>query len=239
MLELAKRNAEKMGAINTQFVLAKIDNLPLPDNSVDCVMSNCVLNLVPDEDKLSVVKEMHRILKPCGRFAICDFLALKPLSEEIKQDEALRTGCVAGAIEVESMKEFLFDIGFDGKYILFNRRRIAIADICLPDVLLVNHEKDINLYKDGETAKVVSPCCAGGSCGPKMTDLDLNEWICKSHKTSQLTKHADRFAAAFQMYGPKWCGKTEQHSPIVTSLSRCTPLEKRQIQAQACTNAGC
>jgi ubiquinone/menaquinone biosynthesis C-methylase UbiE len=114
MVDLAQKNAEKLGATNVEFVCTKINELPLEDNSVDCVMSNCVLNLVPEDDKLSVIKEIHRILKPCGRLAISDFLALKPLTNEIKDDPALHAGCVSGAVEVEQMRNFLFDIGFDG-----------------------------------------------------------------------------------------------------------------------------
>ncbi|KAF4628755.1 hypothetical protein G7Y89_g9394 [Cudoniella acicularis] len=181
MIALARTNAAKLSATNVEFVHTNINHLPLPDNSVDCVMSNCVLNLVPEDDKLSVIKEIHRILKPCGRLAVSDFLALKTLTPEIKNDPALHAGCVSGAVEVAQMKEFLFDIGFD----------------------------DLGLYKDGESSKSVTPCCAGGSsCGPGMTpsgrkelDYDLNEWI-----------------SSFQIYGHKWCGKTKQNVPQVCSV---------------------
>lgn len=118
MVKLARRNGSKLGLSNVEFVHANINKLPLPDNSVDCVMSNCVLNLVPDDEKLAVVGEIHRILKPCGRLAISDFLALKPMPSEIKDDPALRSGCVSGAVEVDRMKQLLFDIGFDGTLIL-------------------------------------------------------------------------------------------------------------------------
>ncbi|KAI6084708.1 NAD(P)-binding protein [Hypoxylon rubiginosum] len=169
MVKLARRNGSKLGLSNVEFVHANINKLPLPDNSVDCVMSNCVLNLVPDDEKLAVVGEIHRILKPCGRLAISDFLALKPMPSEIKDDPALRSGCVSGAVEVDRMKQLLFDIGFD-------------------DILLVDTKKDLNLYKENETSKSVTPCCAGGgSCEPaaltasgrKELDYDLNEYICK------------------------------------------------------------
>lgn len=118
MIDLAQKNAKKLGVSNVTFIQSKINELPLADNSVDCVMSNCVLNLVPEEDKLSVIKEIHRILKPCGRLAVSDFLALKPLTKEIKDDPALHAGCVSGAVEVEQMKNFLYDIGFDGMSLL-------------------------------------------------------------------------------------------------------------------------
>ena len=115
MIELAKRNAIKTNAGNIQFIHANINQLPLDDNSVDCVMSNCVLNLVPDEDKLSVIAEIHRVLKPHGRLAISDMLALKPFTQQMKNDPALRAGCVSGAVEVQTMKQFLYDVGFDSK----------------------------------------------------------------------------------------------------------------------------
>jgi arsenite methyltransferase len=114
MIDLARTNAEKLSATNVEFIHTNINHLPLPDNSIDCVMSNCVLNLVPEDDKLLVIKEIHRILKPCGRLAVNDFLALKPLTPEIKDDPALHAGCVSGALEVGQMKDFLFEIGFDG-----------------------------------------------------------------------------------------------------------------------------
>lgn len=114
MIDLAQKNAKKLGATNVTFIKTSIDQLPLGDNTVDCVMSNCVLNLVPEQDKLSVIKEIHRILKPCGRLAVSDFLALKQLTKEIKDDPALHSGCVSGAVELNQMKDFLFDVGFDG-----------------------------------------------------------------------------------------------------------------------------
>ena len=80
MINLARKNADQMGISNVEFIHLKIDVTPITENSIDCVMSNCVLNLVPQEDKPSVIKEIHRMLRPCGRLAISDFLALKPLS---------------------------------------------------------------------------------------------------------------------------------------------------------------
>lgn len=114
MVELAKKNAAKLGIPNVEFVHADINAIPLSDNSVDCVMSNCVLNLVPDAEKLHVLREMHRVLKPCGRLAVSDFLSLKPLPAELMDDPSLWAGCVSGAVEVQKMQKLLFDIGFDG-----------------------------------------------------------------------------------------------------------------------------
>ncbi|KAJ8128129.1 hypothetical protein O1611_g5505 [Lasiodiplodia mahajangana] len=166
MVDLARKNASKLTLSNVEFIHTNISKLPLADNSVDCVISNCVLNLVPDDEKLTVVREIHRVLKPCGRLAVSDFLALKVLPPDIKDDPALWSGCVSGAIEVDQMKQILFDIGFD-------------------DILLVDTKKDLGLYKENETAYSATPCCAGGgTCGPGLTisgrkelDYNLNEYI--------------------------------------------------------------
>ena len=115
MLDLANKNAKKMGVTNCEFMESRISSLPIPDNSVDCVISNCVLNLVPEEDKITVIRELYRILRPRGRLAISDFLALKPLPEAIKEDTDLVSGCVSGAIEASIMAQSLYDIGFDGE----------------------------------------------------------------------------------------------------------------------------
>lgn len=114
MISLAKRNAEKMGVTNVELIHCKINKLPFANGSMDCVISNCVLNLVPENDKLEVLREIHRVLRPCGRLAVTDFLALKPLSAEIKADTDLQAGCVSGAMEVGKMENYLQALGFDG-----------------------------------------------------------------------------------------------------------------------------
>src|SRR5205085_1466871 len=94
-LDLARQNAEKAGAANAEFYLATIDKLPLPDASVDCVISNCVINLVPD--KPAVFREVARVLRPGGRLAVSDIASKKPLPPEVGQDLMAYVGCVAGA----------------------------------------------------------------------------------------------------------------------------------------------
>ena len=115
MIALARKNAEQMGVGNVEFIHSKINDTPVAENTIDCVMSNCVLNLVPEEDKASVIKEIHRMLRPCGRLAISDFLALKPLPDHIKNDPDLISGCVGGALEVGVMEKLLVETGFDGE----------------------------------------------------------------------------------------------------------------------------
>jgi arsenite methyltransferase len=114
MIELARKNAARANATNVEFRLSKITELRVEDSTADCVISNCVLNLVADSEKRVIFSEIHRILKPGGRMAVSDFLALKPLPVEMKNDPALFAGCVAGAIEVPDMQKYLKEAGFQG-----------------------------------------------------------------------------------------------------------------------------
>jgi arsenite methyltransferase len=114
MLELARRNTArgKNGEpiSNVEFHLATIDKLPLPDNSVDCVISNCVINLAPD--KQAVFREVVRVLKPGGRLAVSDIALKKPLPPEIGNDLMAYVGCIAGAILIEQYRKQLLEAGF-------------------------------------------------------------------------------------------------------------------------------
>lgn len=110
MLELARRNAEKAGAVNAEFHYATIDKLPLPDASVDCVISNCVINLAPD--KPAVLREIARVLKPGGRLAASDIALKKPLPPELGADMMAYVGCIAGAVLIEDYRRGLAEAGF-------------------------------------------------------------------------------------------------------------------------------
>jgi SAM-dependent methyltransferase len=116
MIELAKRNAAKAAVANVEFHLASIDNLPLPDASVDIVISNCVINLAPDKNK--VFREIARVLKPGGRVAVSDIALKKPLPREIEFDVMAYVGCIAGAISVEEYDRGLKAAGFAAVQIL-------------------------------------------------------------------------------------------------------------------------
>lgn len=111
MIELAENNAQKGGLSNAQFIEATIHSIPLPDASVDCIISNCVINLVPTADKPAVFREIARLLKPGGRVAISDILARKPLPDHITKNMALYVGCVAGASQIDEYKEYLAQAG--------------------------------------------------------------------------------------------------------------------------------
>jgi len=108
MIDLARKNAA--GVPNAEFHLATIDRLPLQDNSVDCIISNCVINLAPD--KPAVFREIFRVLKPGGRLAISDIALKKPLPPELADDLLAYVGCVAGAILMDDYKNGLTAAGF-------------------------------------------------------------------------------------------------------------------------------
>jgi SAM-dependent methyltransferase len=110
MLELSRKNAEKAGVTNAEFHHATIDRLPLPDGSVDCVISNCVINLAPD--KKAVFKEAARVLRPGGRLAVSDIALKKTLPPEVGDDLMAYVGCVAGAIRIEDYRRWLGEAGF-------------------------------------------------------------------------------------------------------------------------------
>ena len=110
MLEKARENANKSGYANVEFRKGDIENLPVDDNSVDAIISNCVINLAPDKEK--VFKEAYRVLKTGGRLMISDVVLTKPLPEELKNDKELLVGCVSGAILKQDYLELLKEAGF-------------------------------------------------------------------------------------------------------------------------------
>ena len=121
---------------NVEFHLATIDKLPLPDGSVDCVISNCVINLAPD--KRAVFREIARVLKPGGRLAVSDLILKKPLPSEIAEDVMAYVGCIAGAIAAEDYRSGLLEAGF-------------------ADVQIVDTGADLNAYAKVEGQ---GSCCS-------------------------------------------------------------------------------
>ena len=112
MLELARRNAAEAGVENVEFLRGQIEAIPLPDNSVDVIISNCVINL--SGDKRSVLAEAFRVLKPGGRFAVSDVVVRGDVPPVVRRSMELWVGCVAGALEENEFKSLLADVGFEG-----------------------------------------------------------------------------------------------------------------------------
>jgi SAM-dependent methyltransferase len=112
MLALARANATKAGAENVEFLKGEIENIPLPDNSVDVIISNCVINL--SGDKRKVLQEAFRVLKPGGRFAVSDVVVRGELPPAVRRSMELWVGCVAGALEEQEFKALLTEVGFEG-----------------------------------------------------------------------------------------------------------------------------
>jgi ubiquinone/menaquinone biosynthesis C-methylase UbiE len=145
MIERARSAAARLGGgaapANVELRLAPIDRLPLADGSVDCLISNCVINLAPD--KPAVFREMFRVLKPGGRVAVSDIALKKPLPPEVGRDLLAYVGCIAGAVLVEDYRRMLQEAGF---------RAVEVVDT----------QKDLNAYALAGS----SGCCAGQACCP-------------------------------------------------------------------------
>jgi arsenite methyltransferase len=112
MLALANENKRKAGAENVEFLRGEIEHIPLPDNSVDVIISNCVINLSADKD--AVLREAFRVLKPSGRFAVSDVVTRGEIAPEIRQNMLLWVGCLAGALAEGEYRNKLASAGFEG-----------------------------------------------------------------------------------------------------------------------------
>lgn len=138
MLELARRNAAEAGVTNVEFLRGRIEEIPLPANSVDVIISNCVINL--SGDKRTVLREAFRVLKPGGRFAVSDVVVQGELPADVKRSMELWVGCVAGALSDEDFIALLGDAGFDNADVEFTRT----YDINDARAFLVNAGVDVD-----------------------------------------------------------------------------------------------
>jgi arsenite methyltransferase len=111
MLALANENKRKAGAENVEFLKGEIENIPLPDNTVDVVISNCVINISADKDR--VLREAFRVLKPGGRFAVSDVVTRGEIAPEVRQSVLAWVGCIAGALEENEYRGMLSAAGFE------------------------------------------------------------------------------------------------------------------------------
>jgi len=158
MIDLARANALKSGLVNIEYHLATIDKLPLADATVDCVISNCVINLAPD--KRAVFREIARILKPGGRLAISDIALKRELPAEIGDDLMAHVGCIAGAVLIEDYRRMLTDAGF-------------------AHVEIIDSGRDLNAY-----AKVENQAAC---CSPPSASAGMALWVaecCAAGETS-------------------------------------------------------
>jgi arsenite methyltransferase len=112
MLALARENQNRAGVLNVEFLKGDIERIPLPDNSIDVIISNCVINLSADKDQ--VLREAFRVLKPGGRFAVSDVVTRGQVPEQLRHDMLLWVGCIAGALEEGEYRSKLAAAGFEG-----------------------------------------------------------------------------------------------------------------------------
>jgi arsenite methyltransferase len=179
MIELARRNAMKQpGASNVEFHLATIDKMPLEDGTVDCVISNCVINLAPD--KQAVFREIVRVLRPGGRLAVSDIALKRPLPPELSEDVLAYVGCIAGAISFADYRQGLLDAGFSDVTIVDSRADLnAYAKVenqaacCSPLTTKPTEEKSLPIAASG--------CCETAAMNDTATTLhgDLRDLLSK------------------------------------------------------------
>lgn len=145
MIHKARANAEKLGFHNVEFREGDIDDMPVNENVADVVVSNCVLNLVPDKEK--VIGEIHRVLKPGGHFSISDIVLEGDLPKALQQDAEMYAGCVAGAIQKNAYLDFIEKAGF--KNITIQKEK----PINIPTDILKKYlsEEDIAKFNSGTT----------------------------------------------------------------------------------------
>ena len=161
MIERARVNAQKGSYTNVEFHLATIDHLPLADASVDCVISNCVINLAPD--KPAVFREIARVLKPGGRLAVSDIALKLDLPEAVAQSMAAYVGCIAGAFRIEDYAKQLKDAGFE-------------------HVQIVESKTDLNAYRKVENQ--------AGCCSPAMQESQTSA-CCSPSAVHSSSVHED------------------------------------------------
>ena len=168
MLSLARENQRQAGATNVEFLKGEIENIPLPDNSVDVIISNCVINL--SADKSSVLKEAFRVLRPGGRFAVSDVAVRGEVPESVRQNMLLWVGCIAGALEESDYRAKLEAVGFESVELEPTRiydiedARVFLteAGIAVDEIAPLVEGKFLSAFI--RATKPAAPCCAPGCC---------------------------------------------------------------------------
>ena len=174
MLALARENQRLASVDNVEFLKGEIEKIPLPDNSVDVVISNCVINL--SADKSRVLREAFRVLKPGGRFAVSDVVVRGEGPDEVRKSMLLWVGCIAGALEEQEYRSKLAGAGFTGisveptrVYSIEDARSFLVeAGIDVDAIALLVDGKFMSAFiratKGSETAKPGGGCCKPGCC---------------------------------------------------------------------------
>jgi arsenite methyltransferase len=168
MLALARENQRNAGVSNVEFLKGEIENIPLPDNSVDVVISNCVINLSPDKSR--VLREAFRVLRPGGRFAVSDVVVRGDVPDTVRQSMLLWVGCIAGALEESDYRAKLAAAGFADIDVeptrVYNiedaRVFLAEAGISVDQIAPQVEGKFLSAFI--RATKPATPCCAPGCC---------------------------------------------------------------------------
>lgn len=173
MLALARENQRKAGVENVEFLKGAIENIPLPDNTVDVIISNCVINLSGDKDR--VLREAFRVLKPGGRLAISDVVVRGEVPADIRKSVELWVGCVAGALEEFEYRDKLFSAGFENIDIeptrIYKveeaRDFLAAAGLDVEKVAPLIDGKFMSAFVRAAKPHPKSACCGPSCCTPK------------------------------------------------------------------------
>jgi len=158
MVTKARGNARKVEATNVEFRLGEIEHLPVADASVDVILSNCVINLSPD--KAAAFREAFRALKPGGRLAISDVVALQPMPPALAESVEAMTGCVSGAARIEALDALLREAGFQEIKIVARPESAAIIGQCMPGAEGYVVSATIEGKKPGGNSCCGPTCCA-------------------------------------------------------------------------------
>jgi arsenite methyltransferase len=160
MLDLARENAAKAGVTNVEFVKGYIEDIPLPDASVDVVLSNCVINLAGDKGK--VIAEAARVLAPGGRFAVSDVIASPEMDEDTRADMEQWTGCIAGALTREEFESVLADSGLEDIEI---RETHAVHEFANSAIIRARKPEAEGCCSTSELGRCCEPAAKSDCCG--------------------------------------------------------------------------
>jgi len=219
MLDRARAGKEKLGLSNVEFHQSTIDRLPLPDNSVDCVISNCVINLVPD--KLAVFHEIMRVLKPGGRVALSDIALKQELPTAIQQNLEAYVGCISGAILISEYRKLLEQAGF-------------------ATVVVTDTGADLNVYAAASNGAGCCGSSAGsdsgsgngaGCCDPGLDlDINSNESVDQNTNPTSTQSLHDNLASIMQSFDANaFAASVRVHAVKQTGAGLENPTEPKAI----------